>query len=479
MMSYQLLIVLPVTPILGAIIADQYLGRYKTILIFAGVYWVGLLILWTTALPAAIDGGASLGGFATAIVIIGFGTGGIKSNIAPLIADQYQRHKMAIKVQSSGERTIIDPAITYQRIYMIFYWCINLGSLSLLATPFMEQYKGFWTAFLLCFCMFNVGILILILRRKSYVVRPPQGSIITDAFKALGMMITARNTQAPKPSWRAANGKTKPVPWNDHFIDEVNRALRACKVFVFYPVFWVCYGQFSSNFVSQAAQMRGYGMPNDEMQNFDPISILVFIPVLDRIVYPLMRRGGYELKPMARITIGFLFASFSLAYAAGVQSLIYQSGPCYEDPLNTRGTCPAGQLADGTVVPNNVHIAIQTPAYLFIGVAEIFISVTGLEYAYTKAPASMKSFVQSMYLFTNAFGSALNEALVPVLVDPKILWMYTGVACFSFGTAIAFYAIFRHYDNDEEKMYALDRDLPELTNKGFAEKSTEDQHSAT
>jgi proton-dependent oligopeptide transporter, POT family len=82
------------------------------------VYWVGLLILWTTSLPAAIDAGASLGGFATAIVVIGFGTGGIKSNIAPLIADQYQRHKMAIKTQTSGERTIIDPAITYQASLM-------------------------------------------------------------------------------------------------------------------------------------------------------------------------------------------------------------------------------------------------------------------------------------------------------------------------------------------------------------------------
>jgi proton-dependent oligopeptide transporter, POT family len=98
---------------------------------------------------------------------------------------------------------------------MIFYWCINLGSLSLIATPFMEKYEGFWTAFLLCFCMFNVGIATLILRRKSYVVRPPQGSIITDAFKAIGMMITARNMDAPKPTWRAQNGKTKPVPWSD------------------------------------------------------------------------------------------------------------------------------------------------------------------------------------------------------------------------------------------------------------------------
>lgn len=108
-----------VTPILGAIIADQYLGKYKTILIFACIYWVGILILWTTALPTSIEHGAALGGYVTAIIVIAFGTGGIKSNIAPLIADQYTRRLMAVKTLKSGERVIIDPAITYQRIYMI------------------------------------------------------------------------------------------------------------------------------------------------------------------------------------------------------------------------------------------------------------------------------------------------------------------------------------------------------------------------
>lgn len=53
--------------------------------------------------------------------VIGFGTGGIKSNVAPLIADQYTRHKMAIKIDEKGDRVILDPAVTIQRIYMIFY----------------------------------------------------------------------------------------------------------------------------------------------------------------------------------------------------------------------------------------------------------------------------------------------------------------------------------------------------------------------
>ncbi|KAI8711792.1 hypothetical protein NCS52_01443500 [Fusarium sp. LHS14.1] len=451
-----------VTPILGAIIADQYLGKYKTILLFCGFYWVGLVILWTTSLPSAMEHGAGKAGYIVAIIVIGLGTGGIKSNIAPLIADQYQRRRMAIKTEKNGERVIIDPAITYQRIYMIFYWCINVGALSLMATPFMEKYKGFWTAYLMCFCMFNVGIAVLVWRRKTYVNRPPQGSVITDAFKALGMMIKERNMDAAKPSWRAEHGKTKVVPWNDHFIEELKRALRACKVFVFYPIFWVCYGQFSTNFVTQAGQMQGHGMPNDFMQNFDPISILVFTPILDKVVYPILRKAGIELKPIMRITIGFWFAALCLAYAAIVQHLIYSAGPCYEYP----GQCPAGMDGE-TELPNNVHIAIQTPAYIFIGISEIFISVTGLEYAYTKAPPTMKSFVQSLYLFTNAFGAAISEALVSVAVNPKYLWMYTGVGCSSFVTGIVFYIIFRHYDQDEDKMYDLDRDEPVLTHNGI------------
>jgi len=144
---------------------------------------------------------------------------------------------MAIKVdEKTGERVIIDPAITYQRIYMMFYACINVGCLSLLATPFMEEFCGFYSAFLLSFCMFTVAVGILIFCRNRYIVRPPQGSVITDSIKAIGIMIANRNINAPKPTWRASNGKTKSVPWNDHFIDELQRALRACKVFCFYPI---------------------------------------------------------------------------------------------------------------------------------------------------------------------------------------------------------------------------------------------------
>jgi POT family proton-dependent oligopeptide transporter len=442
-----------VTPILGAIIADQYLGKYNTIVIFCMVYILGLLILTLTSIPAALDHGAGLGGFIAAVIVIGLGTGGIKSNVAPLIADQYKRRQMVIgHDDKTGERVIIDPSITIQRIYMIFYWCINVGSLSLLATPYMERDRDFWSAYLLCLCIFFVGTLVLVLGRKVYVVRPPQGSIITDAFRVIWMMIKNRKMDAAKPSYQAGLGKNSSLRWDDHFVDEVKRALIACQVFCFYPIYWVVYGNFSNNFVTQAGQMAGHGIPNDLMQNFDAISIIVFLPLVDQVLMPLLRKHKIPFPPINRIVTGFWVGSLAMVYAAVIQYYIYQAGPCYGHPL-----CDAAEV-DGVIQGNNLHIATQTGAYMLIGISEIFASVTGLEYAYTKAPPSMKSFVQSMYLLTNAFGSAISEALNPLLYDPAIQWMFVGLAIASFIAGCLIWIIFHHLNETEDQMNALDED---------------------
>lgn len=449
-----------VTPIFGAILADQYIGKYWAIVASCGVYIIGLLVLLLTSLPISLQHGAGLGGFIAAILIIGLGTGGIKSNVSPLIADQYTRKRMAIKTLKTGERIIIDPAVTIQRIYMVFYCCINVGALSLLATPYMERDVGFWSAFLLCTCMFTVGTTLVILGRKFYVVRPPQGSVITNAFKALWIMIKNRNMDAPKPSYQEEFGNARATyAWDDQFIDELKRALVACRVFVFYPIYWVVYGQFSGNFVSQAGQMRGHGIPNDLMQNFDPIAILFFAPILDRIVYPLFQKYHIPFRPITRIAFGFFVASMSMLYAAVLQHFIYQAGPCYGQPL-----CDAS-IVDGVAQGNDIHIAIQTPAYMLIGISEIFASVTGLEYAYMKAPPSMKSFVQAMYLLTNAFGSAISEAFISLVGDPKIMWLFTGLCAGSFATGCIFWLLFHHLDAQEDEMNTLDAKHDELENK--------------
>jgi len=239
------------------------------------------------------------------------------------------------------------------------------------------------------------------------------------------------------------------LKWDDQFVDELKRALVACQVFTIYPIYWVVYGQFSGNFVTQAGQMQGHGIPNDLMPNFDSISIVVFVPILDRFFYPFLRKLRIPFPPINRITVGFWFGSLAMAYAAIVQHLIYRSGPCFKSPL-----CDAS-MVNGVLQGNNIHIAIQTPAYMLIGISEIFASVTGLEYAYTKAPPSMKSFVQSMYLLTNAFGSALGETLVSVAYDPKILWMFVGLSIASFLAGCLVWVVFHKYNDQEDEMNAL------------------------
>jgi POT family proton-dependent oligopeptide transporter len=221
-------------------VADQYLGRYKTIVVFSGVYICGLVILLFTSLPSSIENGAALGGLAAAMTVIGLGTGGIKSNVSPLVAEQMTETRMKIKTTKGGERVIQDPNITFQRIYMIFYVCINIGSLSLVATVFMEKYTGYWTVNLLGLLVFLIGFGILLLGKKQYVTRPPQGSVLPHAFKAMWIgLLNGRTMEAARPSYQAAHGQKYSTPWNETFVDELSRALAACRVFLFYPIYWV------------------------------------------------------------------------------------------------------------------------------------------------------------------------------------------------------------------------------------------------
>ncbi|KAF2670892.1 PTR2-domain-containing protein [Microthyrium microscopicum] len=453
-----------ITPLFGAIVADQWLGKYKTIVYFALIYLLGLTILFITSLPVSIEGGYALAGLVCAMFVIGLGTGGIKSNVSPLIAEQITETRVRVRTERGGERVLVDPALTVQRVYMVFYMCINLGSLSSIATTNMELHTGFWSAYLLALCMFVVGLVVLVLGRGKYVVRPPKGSVIAHSVKALWIGVRSkRGLEAAKPSVRMSLGMAKSVPWDDAFVEELKTALKACKVFLFFPIYWAVYGQMNNNFVSQAGTMELHGIPNDIMQNIDPITIIIFIPLCDQLLYPTLRTLGIKFKPITRIFWGFLMASIAMAYAAYVQHLIYSSGPCYTHPLK----CDAAFLTsptpndptltstpsslDITVQHNSVHVALQTPAYFFVALSEIFASITGLEYAYTKSPEGMRSFIMALFLLTNSGGAVVGILLAPVAKDPNLTALYAGLACLALVGGCAFWGVFRGYNSLEDE----------------------------
>ena len=433
-----------VTPIFGGWLADTYLGKFNTICWFCGIYIVGIFILFITSVPSITSPKIALGGFITAIIIIGLGTGGVKSNVSPLIADQVPKSKPYIKVTKKGERVIVDQSVTIQRVFMFFYMMINIGSLSVIATAQLELHVGFWSAYLLPFCFFFIALAALFLGRNQYVKTPVGDKIIAKTFACAWVGIKNKfNLDAAKPSLNPG----KIFRWDDHFVEEVRRATYACGVFVFYPIFWTIYSSINNNQISVAANMELHGLSNSLMSTFNGIAIIIFIPIIDRFFYPFIRRFT-PMKPISRIAIGFFFASAAMIYSAVLQHFIYKAGPCYDQP---RACAP--EYAD---VPNRVHIALQVPVYVLVALAEIFASITGFEYAYSKSPASMKSFTTSIFLLTNAGGALIGMALASTAKDPIIIWNFTGLGIGAFVSGVVFYAIFRKYNKLETQQQLLD-----------------------
>ncbi|CAF3640353.1 unnamed protein product [Rotaria sp. Silwood1] len=229
------------TPILGAILADQFWGKYKTIVVSCVVYMIGLVVILLTSIPPAIQKGVAFPGLIVAMIIIGFGTGGVKSNVSPLMAEQYSRKKAIITV-INGQKKIIDPSVTTQSMFNWFYWAINIGALSLIVTTNVEKYHSFWLAFLIPTVAFVGAIVVLVIGRDRYVQIPPSGSLLVRAGSVTVTAIRMRwklGKQSDRPDLL---DYAKKIPGSiDHneeqtaielrdnqFIDDLKKAIRAC-----------------------------------------------------------------------------------------------------------------------------------------------------------------------------------------------------------------------------------------------------------
>ena len=161
----------------------------------------------------------------------------------------------------------------------------------------------------------------------------------------------------------------------------------------------------SNNLISQAAVMQTNGVPNDVITNLNPVSLVIVIPLLDKTLYPLLRKMRINFTPIKRITAGYFISAAAMIWTAVVQYYIYQSGVC--------GDYPSGKLPNGDKCPDTpVNVWIQSGSYILTAFAEIFASITSLEYAHSKAPKNMRSMVQAVALFMNAISSAMGFALV-------------------------------------------------------------------
>ena len=190
------------------------------------------------------------------------------------------------------------------------------------------------------------------------------------------------------------------------------------------------------------------GLPNDVLSNLDPFALIIFIPICDLFVYPALRRAGINFTPLKKITLGFFTGAASMIWAAVVQHYIYKRNPCgYEV-----GTCAD---ADGNPLTSDLNVWIQTGAYVLIAFSEIFASITGLEYAFTKAPKNMRSLVMSVFLFMSAISAAIGEAFVSLSEDPLLVWNYGVMGVLAFVAGCLFWLQYRHLDAQEEELNNL------------------------
>jgi POT family proton-dependent oligopeptide transporter len=236
-----------------------------------------------------------------------------------------------------------------------------------------------------------------------------------------------------KPAW---------MTFDDAWVDEVRRGLMACKVFLWYPLYWLAYGQMTNNLTSQAATMKLGAVPNDIVSNFNPLFIVLLIPIMDQVVYPGLRKMGVHVTPIKRITCGFFLASAAMISAAVTQHYIYKLGPCGKDASECDEAAP-------------ISVWVQLLPYGLIGFSEIMASVTSLEYAFTKAPVNMRSTVTSIALFMNAISSAIAQALVGLASDPLLVWNYGLVAVLAAAGGVGFWLDNRKLDKEEDRLNML------------------------
>ncbi|VUC29628.1 unnamed protein product [Clonostachys rosea] len=400
--------------VIGAVIADQYLGKYKTIICACGIYIIGLIILVTTATPSALTHGAGLGGLIAAMITIGLGTGGIKANVTPMTAEQYANSEPVLKTLKSGETVIVDPELTVQRLFMWFYWVVNIGALSPLVTVNIEAHYSFWLAYLVPLIAIVLSLVVFLLGRNKYIKVEPVGSAILDAIHTTKIAIKERGFENARPSVLRENGREEQYAlasqerFTDDYVDDVKKGLESCKMFLFFPFYFICWNQMWNNLISQAGQMALHGTPNDLLQNLDPIALCIFIPFLDLIVYPLLRKYKIKFDPVSRVFLGFMFASFSMVYACVVQYYIYKSPP------------------------KSIHVWIQAPSYILVAFSEAFVIITGLELAFTQAPKNLRSVISALFWITIAVAAAICIALGAVSQDPYLVWMYGSLAIVGF-----------------------------------------------
>ncbi len=364
-------------PVLGAVLADAVLGKYRTILFLSIVYCFGHLAL-------AID--HTRMGLMIGLGLIALGAGGIKPCVSANVGDQFGASNQYL----------------LPRVFSWFYFSINFGSaFSTLLIPWLldpyklsaEQASSMpgWLVHLLerihgpDIAFGTPGVLMFIatvvfwLGRKKFVHLPPTG--------------------------------LKPYAREIFQAENLKALLNLLMLVPFVAIFWALWQQNFSSWVLQSEKMDrhlfGVEWKPAQIQTVNPLFILIMLPIFSYFVYPTLNKV-VRLTPLRKIGIGLFVTALAFAVVGWIQTRI-----------------DAGETP---------HIIWQVLAFVILTISEVMVSVTHLEFAYTQAPKKLKSLVMCTYLGAVSLGNFFT-ARINFLIQRQVIHL-EGARYFFFFTAV-------------------------------------------
>ncbi|KAM8934501.1 solute carrier family 15 member 2 [Pelodytes ibericus] len=325
------------TPIIGAPIADVWLGKFNTIFWLSILYVIGHVIKSVGAIPTIGNTEVHVALSIVGLIAIAFGTGGIKPCVSAFGGDQFEE-------EHAKERG---------KFFSIFYLAINAGSLiSTFVTPVLrgdvQCFGGdcYALAFGVPAALMFVALIVFVSGSGMYKKYPPEGNVLSSVFKCIGFAIRNR--------WRH---RGKEHPKREHWLDwasekyskktvtEVKMVTRVLFLYIPLPMFWALFDQQGSRWTLQATRMNsnfgGFVAQPDQIQVMNPLLILILIPVFDLGIYPLLKVCKINFKPIPKMAVGMVVAALAFIVAAIVEIQINKTNPlvanakeCYVQVFN-------------------------------------------------------------------------------------------------------------------------------------------------
>ncbi|MBK9293850.1 MAG: MFS transporter [Oligoflexia bacterium] len=365
-------------PLFGAYISDRFLGKYKTIMTLSMFYCAGhaVLSVWENKT-----------GMYVGLALIALGAGGIKPCVSAHVGDQFtQANKHLVK-----------------KVFDLFYWMINFGSFfSTIIIPWTYTKYGAQVAFGIPGILMFIATYVFWLGRKYYVHVPPTGKN-ASGFVAVTWTALLNMGKSKGDFFSGAAKKHKADA-----IDAARAVVKVAKLFITVSVFWALFDQHASSWILQGQRMNldfmGMNINPVQLQALNPIMVMVLIPLFSFGLYPAIEKYlKIKMTPLKKMSTGMYIAALSFLFVAIIQSFL------------DRG--------------QQINIMWQFVPYLVLTCAEVMISITGLEFAYTQAPRSVKSTIMSFWLLTVFIGNLITAYISKINI-------FQGSAFFLFFAAL-------------------------------------------